>query len=261
MSQEIRDQLLVSGVAHDQIALVENAISVDVSETPTDAAGLRQKCGFPPDAVVICAVGRLVKVKGLEYLIQSVQQLLPRHPQARCLIIGDGQLRDQLARQIARLNLECHVRLMGYQHRQEVLTLVRSAEIFAMPSLSEGTPLALLEAAALAKPIVASHVGGIPSILTDKVDALLVPPADVAALTESLSCLLENPTWGTQLGVQARVRVMRDFSPAVQVEATCRAYEQACDRALVRLGKASSRPSNTAQNPRQRRDVLECPAK
>ena len=173
----------------------------------------------------------------MTYLLQSVRQLLPRFPRLRCLLIGEGSLHNQLAREIAEWNLQDHVQLMGFQAREQVLGLVRAADVFVMPSLSEGTPVAILEAAALAKPIVASRVGGIPAILADQVDALLVPPADVAALSDALARLLGDPALAARLGERARHRALSDFGPATQVVATCQAYERAIERAAARQGK------------------------
>ena len=108
-----------------------------------------------------------------------------------------------------------------------------------MPSLSEGTPVALLEAAALAKPIVASRVGGIPTMVTDQNEALLVPPADVIALTAALETVLANAERARQLGTRARARVLRHFGPTSQVVATNSAYARAMQRATARLGVAA----------------------
>lgn len=242
VSREIEQQLMASGVAAEQVALVENAIRADLTGPLPDKHALRQQLDIPGDAQVICVVGRLVKVKGMTYLIQSVRQLAARFPKLRCLIVGDGELRDQLTREIAQYGLHHQVTLMGFQQREQVLQIVGAADIFVMPSLSEGTPVALLEAAALAKPIVASRVGGIPSMVTDQDEALLVPAADVPALTAALASLLTRTDVASQLGERARARALRDFGPTSQVTATLAAYERALRRAAARLGQPERNP-------------------
>jgi glycosyltransferase involved in cell wall biosynthesis len=239
VSRDIEQQLLSSGVPPDQIALVENAIRADLTGPPPDRQRLRRQHGIPSDAQVLCVVGRLVKVKGMTYLLESVRQLLARFPRLKCLIVGDGVLHESLTREIERNGLQDHVVLMGFRQREEVLQLVGASDVFVMPSLSEGTPVALLEAAALARPIVASRVGGIPTMVTDQNEALLVPPADVSALTAALETVLANAERATQLGTRARARVLRDFGPASQVAATKLAYERAVQLATARLGLAA----------------------
>lgn len=243
VSREIEQQLLASGVTTDQIALVENAIRADLTGPLSDKLALRQQLNIPCDAPVLCVVGRLVKVKGMTYLLQSLTQLTARFPQLQCLIVGDGELRDQLTQEVAQYGLQDHVRLMGFQQREQVLQFVGAADLFVMPSLSEGTPVALLEAAALAKPIVASRVGGIPTMVTDQEEALLVPPADVTALTATLTSLLTQPDFASQLGAKARTRALRDFGPATQVTATQSAYARALQRAATRLGNPERLPT------------------
>jgi glycosyltransferase involved in cell wall biosynthesis len=243
VSREIEQQLLDSGVPSDQIALVENAIRADLTGPLPDKGPLRQQLNIPHDAQVLCVVGRLVKVKGMTYLLQSMRHLAASFPKLQCLIIGDGELRQQLEREITQYGLRDRVTLMGFQQREQVLQLVGAADLFVMPSLSEGTPVALLEAAALAKPIVASRVGGIPTMVTDQDEARLVPPADVNALTEALASLLTRTDLAAQLGARARARALRDFGPASQVTATHVAYERALKRAATRLGQTVCTPA------------------
>ena len=107
-----------------------------------------------------------------------------------------------------------------------------------MPSRSEGTPLALLEAAALCRPILASRVGGIPDLVSDREQALLVAPGDVSALAAGLSWLVDNPQFAAQLGMEAQRRVRTEYSLQSQVDATMQVYRNAWARQRDRLSGA-----------------------
>jgi glycosyltransferase involved in cell wall biosynthesis len=123
-----------------------------------------------------------VPVKGLGYFLEAARDLLEALPEARFLIIGDGPLRSDLERRARELGIAHAVQFSGF--RPDVLNVVNALDVFVMPSIHEGLPMALLEAAALGKPIVASDVGGIPEVLHD-LQGWLVPPRDVPALTRA----------------------------------------------------------------------------
>jgi len=237
VSREIHAQLLESGVPAERIALIENAILLDPKQIDGSPAWLRRTFGLPDDAYIMCAVGRLVEVKGFEYLIRSVGELLQRHTHLYCLIIGDGEIRGRLASLISELGLQERVRLAGLRPRGEVLRIVKAADLFVMPSLSEGTPVALLEAAALTKPIVASEVGGIPNILTHHVDALLTKPQSVSSLADAISQMIDDRQRAAAFGRRALERVAEDFSIETQVAATREAYRAACRHFAQRTGR------------------------
>jgi glycosyltransferase involved in cell wall biosynthesis len=104
-----------------------------------------------------------------------------------------------------------------------------------IPSLSEGTPVALLEAAALARPLLASRIGGIPELVADGEQALLVSPGDQAALAAGLARLCDDPELARNLGRQSQRRIWQEFSVRSQIEATAKAYQNAWEHNLQRL--------------------------
>jgi len=139
-------------------------------------------------------------VKGGATLIEALPALLRRCPQARVLLAGPGQGPDSLPGQ---------VRWGGWLDETAKDQAFRGADLFAMPSLSEGLPVALLEAMARGLPIVVSRVGGVPEIVTDGVDALLVEPGDPAELASRLGDLVEDPARRRELGGAAAERARR----------------------------------------------------
>ncbi|HMB23636.1 MAG TPA: glycosyltransferase family 4 protein, partial [Anaerolineales bacterium] len=184
----------------------------------------------PPDSIVCSAVGRLVPVKGYDVLIAAMQKIAGQVPQLVCLIIGEGESREELAEQIRAAGLEERIRLVGYYARQDAMSILKSSDIFVMPSRYEGTPIALLEAAALARPILASCTGGIPELVTHEEHALLVPPGDSDSLAQGLARLAQDRAYAQTLGQKAQQRIRQNFSMEAQVNATWNAYQKAMDR-------------------------------
>ena len=237
VSAKDQQALLQSGLPADGIELIYNAVSLDAAQITGDAAHLRSTYNLPPQSLICTAVGRLVPVKGYDILIEAMKQISSQVPQLVCLIVGEGECKDDLARQIHESGLENQVRLAGYQDRATVLSILKSSDIFAMPSRYEGIPIALLEAAALGLPIIASSGGGIPELVTDQRDALLTAPNDPQALAAALLKLCNDMQYAKTLGASAQQRVQTHFDMNTQIHKTASAYQKALQRHHQRLGK------------------------
>lgn len=227
VSERDRQSLLASGIAGDRIELIYNAVDIRADDIPGGAAWLRHRFSIPAGRQVCTAVGRLVPVKGYDVLVEAASLLAAEAPNLHILLVGDGENRQALADQIGKLGLEKRVTLAGYQDREQVLSILRSSDFFVMPSRYEGTPIALLEAGALGLPIVASQVGGIPELVRDGQEALLIPAADAPALARALSKLANDRALAEELGCRAAQRVKSEFHLEVQVQKTWSAYRKA----------------------------------
>lgn len=227
VSEKDRQMLLKAGLPENAIELIYNAVDVNVSEIPGDSQWIRQKFDLTQDAIICTAVGRLVPVKGYDVLISAVQKVSSQIPQLFCLIVGEGECKEELSAQISGTGLENRVRLVGYYDRQNAMSILKSSDIFVMPSRYEGTPIALLEAAALARPILATSTGGIPELVKNEEHALLVPPGDPTALAEGLLKLALDRDYAQTLGQNAQQRICQHFNLESQVNATWNAYRKA----------------------------------
>lgn len=226
VSEKDRRSLLRSGIHPDDIELIYNAVDAGSPGIP-DADWLRAKLGLPQGALICTAVGRLVKIKGYDVLVEAAQHACREIPQLVCVIIGEGGSRVELGSQIQQAGLEKRVILAGYFDRDNVLAALKSSDLFVMPSRYEGTPIALLEAGALARPIIASSTGGIPELVTNGEHALLVPPDDPAALASAIIDLCRDRALATRLGQNAQRRVQQKFNLEAQASDTLRAYQKA----------------------------------
>jgi glycosyltransferase involved in cell wall biosynthesis len=169
-------------------------------------------------------VAALVPHKGQRHLVAAAARVVRAVPDTRFLIIGEGELRDALTRQIKGLGLERHVHLTGF--RNDVIGLQKSFDVFAMSSVTEGLGSAMLDAMACAVPIVATRAGGIPEAIIDGTSGLLVGPQDEGALAAAIVRLLKDPELRGRLGAAGRERVMNEFSIEKMVRETLHTYEE-----------------------------------
>jgi glycosyltransferase involved in cell wall biosynthesis len=227
VSQQDRQSLLRSNIAEDQIELIYNAVDLDPRMVREDSEEIRKKYGLSQDSVVCTAVGRLVPVKGYDILVDAIGLMAGRIPGLVCLIVGEGECRDSLKNQIADYGLQECVRLIGFQDRSTILSILKASDIFVMPSRYEGTPVALLEAAGMACPILASSIGGIPELVKSGEHALLVPPENSIALADGLEKLYKDRDYARQLGKNAQRRIFENFDLKTQGSATWNAYRKA----------------------------------
>lgn len=178
---------------------------------------------FAPDPTVprepglVVGVGRLVEKKGFRHLIDACALLRDRGRSVRCEIVGGGELRDQLAGHIRTLGLEDVVTLAGSRSQEEIVAYYRRAEVVVMPAVvgSDGNrdalPTVLLEAFGCATPVVASRLTGLPEIVDDGQNGILVDPGSAAQLSDAIELLLERADLRARYGAAARAKAERCF--------------------------------------------------
>ena len=198
------------------------------------AREVRATLGLPREARVVGSIGRLNEQKGHRYLLDAAPAVLRAHPDARFLIVGDGDLAEPLRRQAQALGLADRVVFAG--HRGDVPEMLGAIDVLCLPSLYEGTPLALFEAMAAGKAIVASAVDGCAEVLADGTTGLLVPPRDPAALGAAVVRALGEPGLLERLEKAAR-EASRDYD----IDTTVRRIESLYDEVL-----AERRPARAA---------------
>jgi glycosyltransferase involved in cell wall biosynthesis len=179
-------------VAADRIRLIWNGAPLDefAPVSAERAACVRAELGLPLGSPVVGAIGRLNAQKGHTYLVRAAPSIAAVVPEVRFLVVGDGDLLESLRSEAAGLGVLDRFVFAG--HRTDVPAILGAIDVLAIPSLYEGTPLALFEAMASAKAIVATHVDGCKEILVDGLTALLVPPCDPIALAAALVRVLED---------------------------------------------------------------------
>jgi glycosyltransferase involved in cell wall biosynthesis len=215
VSRATEQQLLRRGVPGQGITVLHNAVRPQLRQIPAEASVLRRKkidLEILPEEMVILCVGRLSKEKAQIDMVRAMQHLRQMSPKraVRLMIVGDGPERTRISQAIQSADLGKRVVLAG--HLKDPTPYYEAADVVAIPSLSEGSPNALLEAMAFGVPVVATEVGGIPEIVTHGETALLVPARNPGAMAAAIDLLFSNPDKGIALARQARRKVETDYS-------------------------------------------------
>jgi len=189
-----------------------------------DPAVKRKELGLPPKGMIVGTVGRLVPIKGLEWLLKAAPWVLAEFSQAYFVIIGDGPLLEELRELTTQLGIGQRVVFLGA--REDVHECLAALDLFVLPSLNEGMGRVLLEAMAVGCPVVATRVGGIPDIVADGTTGLLVPPRDDRALAEAILILLRDRSRRTAYGEAARRHVDGRFDVETMVRNIERLYDE-----------------------------------
>ena len=208
-------------IPRQRLRLVRGGIKVEriIQAAPID----RAKIGLQSSDRVILWVGRLDPVKGLDILIEALRRV-PADLAAHLVLVGDGPLRDALAQRAKSVGLGARVHLLGA--RKDVPSLLKTADLFAFPSRTEGLPNALLEAMAAGCPIVTTDVSGCHDLIIHEDNGLMVPYGDTQALTGALTRLLADAELAGHLGRRARESAERDWPIEKTYDAYAAVYEE-----------------------------------
>jgi len=211
VSRGVRDYLVSQGgLDPAKVRVVANGVDVAAIDSARPGPLVRRELGLPESSPVIGLVGRLDHWgKGHKELFEAMAILKERHP-VHALIVGGGRRIDEIKALAASLGLAGEVHFLGT--RRDVPDLLNAMDIFVLPSYSEGVSLALLEAMAAGLPVIATAVGGLPEVVTDGENGLLIPPRDAEALATALARLLEASDFAKKLGQNARKHVREHFS-------------------------------------------------
>ena len=168
----------------------------------------------------LLCLGRLVREKGFDVALDAFTLLLDRFPQAHLIIAGDGPARDDLEQQASRLGLRNAVEFTGWVAPAQIPELVNTASVVVIPSrCQDAFGLVALEAALMARPVVAMRVGGLPEVVVHGQTGLLVEPENIKACAEAITVLLEQPATAAQMGQKGRDRARKYFSLDGYIEA------------------------------------------
>jgi glycosyltransferase involved in cell wall biosynthesis len=193
-----------------------------------EADRIRAELNIPAGRKIAGTVARLEPVKGIEYLIDSMKDVLSAMSDVHFLIVGDGSQRKYLQRKARELGIEENVTFTGI--REDVPRLISIMDLFVLPSLNEGMGRVLVEAGMMAKPVVATNVSGIPELIDHTQTGLLVEPANAKQLAEGIVELLTNPQKARYMGENAKLRMRDNYSADKMVDKIERLYNELLTR-------------------------------
>lgn len=226
VSQAAAQELIRGGVRPERIHALHNSIDPDWARDVqfAEMQALKAQLAITDQEKVIVAVGRLSYEKAHIDLLKAFAQLRQTFPdlEARLVIVGDGPERRVLEQTASLLKVAERVTFVGHTH--DVRPYYAIASLMALPSLSEGSPVALLEAMVCGVPVVATSVGGIPEIVTHEESALLVPSRDPNALANAIGRLLYDMPLAGRLAANARRIILSNHSPQANLRARMEIY-------------------------------------
>ncbi len=211
VSDALRNSLVKDfGFPAWKMKTIHNGVSVS-EFVPSESRGceVREKLGFGRDEFILVCAARLSKQKGIDILLHAMARVLRNGIRCKCVIVGDGPLRDQLMEQAREMGLSGHVFFEGFQ--EDVRPYLQASSAFILTSHMEGLPLSILEAMACGLPSIVTDVGGNAEVITHRVHGLIVPRGSVDAIADAISYLANHPQERAQMARMARTRVCEAF--------------------------------------------------
>ncbi len=217
VSQAQTDKLIRAGVPPDKVVTIPNAIAMRESRSAAESVRNSLSALFPrrPRYLVVAA-GRLSPEKGFDNLIAAAARIKTQARDVGFIVFGEGPLREQLVNQLTRYDLQEQFVLPGF--RSDLETVLPAADVFVIPSRTEGLPVVLLEALSAGLPTVATAVGGIPEVVEDRVEGLLVEPNNVEQLAAKILELLDQPDLRQQIQEAGPRKIAKEYNTRLQAE-------------------------------------------
>jgi glycosyltransferase involved in cell wall biosynthesis len=228
VSPDLEQQCLAAGVPAQRCLLIENGIDVQEFSRRRNVEQAKRAQGISPGRLVVGAVGRLSPEKGFDLLIQAADHLLKGGIDLELLIVGEGEEQPRLQHLIEQLGREDRIRLLGYH--SDLRGLYEAMDVFALSSLREGLPNVLLEAMALEVPVAATRIAGVPRLIADGVNGLLVSPGSIEELTRALGELLTRADLRRQLRQAGRHTIETRYSFAARMKRIQAVYDDLLGR-------------------------------
>jgi glycosyltransferase involved in cell wall biosynthesis len=220
VSEEAREyHFQISGSAPERVTTIYNGIDLSAfanRNAAREREDVRTELGIPPDANVLITVAVLRPPKGIQFMIRALPQVIASHPNTYYLIVGSGSHQDSLIAEADKTGVRERVIFAGL--RKDVPRLLAASDVFVLPTLTEALPTVLAEAMGARLPIIASHVGGVPEMIAEGQNGLLVTPEDPDDLSRACIRLLDHPDERATMGVAGWQIVNQKFSIARQVE-------------------------------------------
>lgn len=189
-----------------EINVIPNGVDLSKFTINEDKIDIRRELDIPQDKTILISVGRLYPVKGIEYLIRSINHLRETHNDLKLLIIGDGAERNNLEKLSEELNNEDYIEFRGKIPNEKIPLYLRASDVFILPSLSEGFPNALLEAMASGLPVVATNIRGLDEILEDGVNGFLVNPKSPKEIANKISHIIQDSALSEKFSQNNKVK-------------------------------------------------------
>ena len=212
VSGAVKDVLIESGISPEKIEVIYNSISLERFNPGTvERTTVRRELGIEGDNIAIGTAGSINQGKGVFDLLSAVHSLMEKYPNVRLIFVGDGSERTRLEQEVQRLSMHNKVILCGV--RKDIERMYAAMDIFVLPSTCrEAFGMVLIEAMAMGKPVIATAIGGIPEIIADESNGILVPPGDPDSIAHAIARYIEDGEFSKKVSLKGRAMVEQKFS-------------------------------------------------
>jgi glycosyltransferase involved in cell wall biosynthesis len=222
--QEKKDHLRFAIAPETKFAVIHSGVDLSkFSGVTVDAFEMKKKLGISEESFVVGTVGRLTPVKGQRYLLEAAVKVVLQKPDTLFVFLGDGELLTELNEMASALGIKDHVKFLGW--RPDVAEIMTVFDVFVLPSLNEGMGKVLVEAMAMGKPIIASNVGGIPDLVINDDNGLLVAPEDPGAIAETIEGLYRDSVKTRNMGEKGKL-IAAGYSVNAMIQKIDRLYTE-----------------------------------
>ena len=228
VSNRVREVLVNDGIDPRRIRVVHDGVDPSRFDGANSNARSRllKDWQLPSGIPLVGAVGALVAHKGFKFYLDAAKEVL-KHRDCAFVLVGEGQLYEELSKRARELGIDHRVRLVGF--RSDIGDILHALDVYVSSSVEEGLGSSLLDALLLERPVVGTRAGGTPEVLCHDKNGLLVEPANGAALAGAIEELLSNPERGHRLAAEGRRTVLDSFSAENMVEKTLECYRDLLD--------------------------------
>jgi glycosyltransferase involved in cell wall biosynthesis len=212
VSGAVKEALIESGISREKIAVIYNSIALArFNPSLIERNEVRRELGIDGDNIVVGTVGKLHQGKGVFELLSAVHRLMETYPNFRLLFVGDGPERTRLEQEAQKLSMHDKVIFAGV--RKDIERMYAAMDIFVLPSTCrEAFGMVLIEAMAMGKPVIATTMGGIPEIIDDEVNGILVPPQDPDAISLAIAKYIKDSEFSRKVALEGRKLIEQKFS-------------------------------------------------
>lgn len=226
LTQENIKDFLKQGVKLDRIRLIPNGIDLEKFDNLPDSSKFKERYGI--SGKVVLFIGRLVKYKGVHYLLQIAPDILKVHPETKFVIVGpDYGYKSKLYEIVKKLKLQKSVIFTGGISSSELIEAYAAADVFAFPSIHEGFGLVLLEAMACKKPVVAWKTSAMQYVIEDKISGILVDPFNLDKFANSICLLLSDDELAKKMGEEGEKILKKKFNLKIVIDSLEKVYKEA----------------------------------
>lgn len=232
VSRYVRQYLISAGVQEGRVETIYDGI---VKPEAIERSTLRDELGLGPDAIVAGMVAIVREKKGHEDLIEAVRPMIAERPDLHVVMAGDGVWFEKIKAIVDGLNLSHRIHLLGF--RTDITNVLRGCDLFVLPTHQEALGQSFIEAMAVGLPVIGTRVDGVPELIDDGVNGLLVPAHHIAALRGALACLIDSPALRARMGLAGRHKTDGKFTVEGMAQETLDFYERGIHRRGTHAGQ------------------------